>query len=304
MQIVISPEKLELIDAIICIGNFDGVHIGHQMLLEHMQQQAKTLEKPSIIITFFPPSKVFFQGDDFLSSYKEKIELLKPFAPQAIVMIPFDESYVHTPKEDFLAHLNKLEPHTIIVGEDFRFGYKRQGSLNDLSHLPERLEVFGMKRFAGQEVKSTRIRQLLTEGQVEAVKPLLGRSYSAMGNVIEGDKRGRSIGFPTANIQTPKGKALPFGVFVVKVATTQGQFGGMANVGPRPSFPDDPPSLEVNLFEFEGNLYGQTLTVHFEGFIRSQKKFSSLDELKLQLTRDKTASQQILNLRKVVIDKR
>jgi riboflavin kinase / FMN adenylyltransferase len=295
MQIVTSPEKLELTNTILCIGNFDGVHIGHQMLLDHMQQQAKSLEKPSIVITFFPPSKVFFQGDDFLSSQEEKIELLKPFMPQAIVMIPFNESYVHTPKEDFLAHLGKLEPHTIIVGEDFRFGYKRQGTLNDLSHLPERLEVFGMKRFAGEEVKSTRIRQYLVDGNVEAVKPLLGRSYSAMGNVIQGEKRGRSIGFPTANIQTPKGKSLPLGVFAVRANTLQGQFDGMANVGPRPSFPNNPPSLEVNLFDFEGDLYGQSLNVHFEGFIRSQKKFSGLGELKMQLSQDKARSHQILN---------
>jgi riboflavin kinase / FMN adenylyltransferase len=287
MQIVSTPEPLELKDTILCIGNFDGVHIGHQMLLEHMQTQAKSLHKPSVIITFFPPSKVFFQGEDFLSSQEEKLELFKPYQPDAVVVIPFNETYTHTPKEDFLAHLAGLEPHTIIVGEDFRFGYKRQGSLNDLSHLPERLEVFGIKRFQGEEVKSTRIRQLLLEGKVEAVKPLLGRSYSAMGIVIHGDKRGRTIGVPTANIQTPPGKALPLGVFAIRADTPYGRFDGMANVGPRPSFPNDPPALEVPLFDFDQDLYGQTLNVHFEAFIRSQKKFAGLEELKKQLEDDK-----------------
>lgn len=287
MKIVNSPEQLSLKDTIICIGNFDGVHVGHQMLLEHMQTLSSTLHKPSLVITFFPPSKLFFSGGDFLSSEAEKLDLLRIYKPDGVVMVPFNEAYTHTPKEDFLAQLTQLEPHTIIVGEDFRFGYKRQGTLNDLSHLPERLEVFGMKRVHGEEVKSTRIRQLLSEGKVEAVKPFLGRSYSAQGVVIEGDKRGRTIGFPTANIQTPKGKALPLGVFAVKVDTEQGKFKGMANVGPRPSFPSEPPSLEVYLFDFEGDLYGQTLTVHFEAFIRAQKKFSGLEELKGQLNLDK-----------------
>jgi riboflavin kinase / FMN adenylyltransferase len=294
MKIVNSPEQLTLKDTIICIGNFDGVHVGHQMLLEHMQTLSSTLHKPSLVITFFPPSKVFFQDGDYLSTEAEKLELLRTYTPDAVVMIPFNEAYTHTPKEDFLAQLTQLEPHTIIVGEDFRFGYKRQGTLNDLSHLPERLEVFGMKRVNGEEVKSTRIRQLLGEGNVEAVKPFLGRSYSAQGIVVEGDKRGRTIGFPTANIQTPKGKALPLGVFAVNVDTEQGKFKGMANVGPRPSFPNDPPSLEVYLLDFAGNLYGQTLTVHFEAFIRAQKKFSGLEELKGQLEADKRSAKEKL----------
>jgi riboflavin kinase / FMN adenylyltransferase len=294
MKIVNSPEQLTLKDTIICIGNFDGVHVGHQMLLEHMQTLSSTLHKPSLVITFFPPSKVFFQDGDYLSTEAEKLELLRTYAPNAVVMIPFTEAYTHTPKEDFLAQLTQLEPHTIIVGEDFRFGYKRQGTLNDLSHLPERLEVFGMKRVNGEEVKSTRIRQLLGEGNVEAVKPFLGRSYSAQGIVVEGDKRGRTIGFPTANIQTPKGKALPLGVFAVNVDTEQEKFKGMANVGPRPSFPNDPPSLEVYLLDFDGNLYGKTLTVHFEAFIRAQKKFSGLEELKGQLEADKRSAKEKL----------
>jgi riboflavin kinase / FMN adenylyltransferase len=295
MQIATSPEQLTLKDTIICIGNFDGVHIGHQMLLEHMHMLAKTHHKSSIVITFFPPSKLFFSGSDFLSSEAEKLDLLRIYEPDAVVVIPFNEAYTHTPKEDFLAQLTGLEPHTIIVGEDFRFGYKRQGMLNDLSHLPERLEVFGMKRVNGEEVKSTRIRQLLGEGNVEAVKPFLGRSYSAQGIVVEGDKRGRTIGFPTANIKTPKGKALPLGVFAVNVDTEQGYFKGMANVGPRPSFPSEPPALEVYLFDFEGDLYGQTLTVYFEAFIRGQKKFSGLDELKTQLERDKETARVLSN---------
>ncbi len=287
MKIVTSPEQFNLKDTIICIGNFDGVHVGHQMLLEHMHKLSSEHHKPSIVITFFPPSKIFFQGGDYLSSEAEKLDLLRLYEPDGVVVIPFNEAYTHTPKEDFLAHLAQLEPHTIIVGEDFRFGFKRQGTLNDLSHLPERLEVFGMKRVNGEEVKSTRIRQLLSEGNVEAVKPFLGRSYSAKGIVIKGDQRGRTIGFPTANVQTPKGKALPLGVFAVNVDTANGNFKGMANVGPRPSFPNDPPSLEVYLFDFNNDLYGQTLTVHFEAFIRAQKKFSGLEELKAQLEIDK-----------------
>ena len=290
MKVVSSPDKLELSHTVISIGNFDGVHLGHQMLLGHMREAASTANAPSVVITFFPPSRVLFQNGKFLSSEVEKVELLAPFEPDAVVMVPFTREYTQTPKDVFLRQLERLTPQLIIVGEDFRFGHKREGSLNDLSTIADRLEVFNLKHAGEAPISSTRIRELLQQGDVKSVKPLLGRSYAATGIVVEGDKRGRTIGYPTANIATSEHKALPLGVFAVTVDTEQGRFNGMANVGPRPSYPEGAPSLEVHLFDFSGDLYGQTVTVHFEAFLRGQVKFAGLDELKAQLAWDEAGA--------------
>lgn len=294
MHVVSSPDQLSLSRTVISIGNFDGVHIGHQLLLEQMQQLAAELGAPSVVITFFPPAKLFFSGGQYLSDAEEKLELLSCYEPTAVVMIPFDHSYASTPKEVFMAQLARLSPHTIIVGEDFRFGYRRQGTLNDLSHLPERLEVFGMKRLGGEVVSSSRIRQHLAAGRMREVQALLGRPYRASGTVQAGARRGRSIGFPTANVVVAPQKALPVGVFAVRVKALGSEWRGMANVGPRPSFDEAPPSLEVHLFDFAGDLYGQRVTVDFYEFIRAQRKFADLEALKAQLEADRARALALL----------
>ena len=295
MNVVSSPDALELSRVVVSIGNFDGVHLGHQMLLGHMREVARTSSARSVVITFFPPSRVLFQNGKFLSSEEEKLALLSPFEPDAIVMVPFTREYTQTPKDVFLGQLERLNPQLVIVGEDFRFGYKREGSLNDLSTIADRLEVFNLKHSGEAPISSTRIRELLQQGDVENVKPLLGRSYAATGTVVQGDQRGRTIGYPTANVAVSEHKALPLGVFAVTVDTEGGRFQGMANVGPRPSYPDGVPSLEVHLFDFSGDLYGQTITVYFEAFLRGQVKFAGLEELKKQLNEDAKGARAILS---------
>ncbi|MBS3934209.1 MAG: riboflavin biosynthesis protein RibF [Truepera sp.] len=293
MNVLRNLEALKLRDCILCIGNFDGVHLGHQLLLAHMQSEARQ-GHASAVITFDPPAKVVFSDEKYLTSLEEKLLLIAPFQPAAVVAIPFDHEYARTDKAVFLAQLRALSPHTVIVGEDFRFGHQRAGGLDDLSHITHKLEVFGMKRLDGVAVKSSHIRQLLQAGRVEEAKRFLGHPYLAIGPVIKGDQRGRQLGFPTANVALPPPKALPLGVFAVSVETPQGRFGGMANVGPRPSFPAEPPALEVHLFDFEGDLYGQQLTVWFEGFIRQQQRFFSLDELKSRLAYDAEQAKALL----------
>ena len=293
MKLVSNPEALTLSDTVVCIGAFDGVHLGHRTLLNRMKLIADEGFR-SVVITFDPPPKAVFQGRPYLTSLPEKVELLQAFQPTAVVAIPFSQGYAQTPKETFLGQLAALKPHTIIVGEDFRFGFGRSGTLNDLSFVSDKLEVFGMKHLGDEAIKSSRILALLGEGDVEAANRFLGYSYLARGEVIEGDKRGRTIGFPTANLRLPPEKALPLGVFAVTVTTDTGLFGGMANVGSRPSYPDAPPSLEVHLFGFEGDLYGQNITVAFEHFLRHQRKFAGLGDLKAQLSRDKAEAKTLL----------
>ncbi len=294
MKVVSTPDELTLKGCVLCIGNFDGVHLGHQLLLRRTQHVAEKLGVPSVVLTFFPPAKVVFRGKPYLSSAEEKLYLLSVFNPDAVVMTPFSRAYAQTPKEHFLRELERLNPKHLIVGDDFRFGHARSGGLDDLQHVTERLEVFSLERLEEEPIKSSYIRELLQKGHVAEARRFLGYSYLVFGTVVEGDKRGRTIGFPTANLALPPEKALPLGVFAVYAETPTGRLAGMANVGPRPSYPDAPPALEVHLFDFSGDLYGETLHVSFEHFLRVQKKFGSLDALKAQLTEDKKQAKAVL----------
>lgn len=294
MKVVAAPGELALTGCTVCIGAFDGVHLGHQALLSRTRELAGASGSPAVVVTFDPPPKTVFLGTKFLSSLGEKLHYLAGFGPQAVVAVPFDRDYATTPKDVFLAELRRLEPRHIVVGEDFRFGRGREGGLDDLSHVASKLEVFGLERLGGVPVKSSLIRALLEDGDVREAARFLGHSYIAQGTVREGDKRGRSIGFPTANLELSALKALPVGVYAVRVDACDERFGGMANVGPRPSFPGEPPALEVHLFGFSGDLYGQSVTVHFEHLLRGQRKFAGLGELKAQLEEDAHQARALL----------
>lgn len=286
MIITDDLSSCSLAASVICLGTFDGVHLGHQMLLKRMQNLANEQQQPSVIISFHPPAKVFLQGDKFLSSYEEKLQLLKVFEPDIVVIIPFDFDYAKTTKNIFVEQLKKLQPSYIIVGNDFRFGHQRLGKLTDFSQITAKLELFNMKKLDGNNIKSSYIRMLLKEANLETARRFLGYDYFAIGKVVKGQQRGKNIGFPTANINLPEQKLLPHGVFVVKVKTSKGNFWGMANVGPRPSFKETPPALEVHIFDFSDDIYAENLTIYFKHFLRSQIKFSNIDELKRQLAQD------------------
>jgi riboflavin kinase/FMN adenylyltransferase len=295
MQVVDAVHRLPTQGAVVAIGNFDGVHLGHRALLRRMRAWADAEGRPAAIVTFFPPAKVLFQGMSYLASREEKLTLLEPFAPDAVAMIRFDRAYARTDKSAFLAELAELSPHAIVVGEDFRFGRHRAGGLDDLQHVPERLEVFGLEHHGGAPISSSRIREHLLAGEIEAARRLLGAPYLAIGEVVEGDRRGRTIGFPTANLDLPVDKALPIGVFAVQVDTPAGRFGGMSNVGPRPSFPDGAPRLEAHLFDVDADLYGQRLAVRFVTRLRGQRRFDGLDDLVAQLRADRDAARAALD---------
>ncbi len=294
MKLLSSPEELSLRNSIICIGAFDGIHLGHKMLLKHMHDLMVEHDRPGVIITFDPPPKTVFLGNTILTSLEEKLQLLKSFSPDYVIAIHFDRNYAKTDKSTFVKQLRQLKPHTLIVGEDFRFGHKRSGGLDDLSHITPKLEVLGIMNLDSVPIKSSHIRGLLQVGKIAEARKFLGHSYFAIGNVIAGQRRGRSIGFPTANLELLPQKALPVGVFAVRVGTEQGQYLGVANVGPRPSFPETPPSLEVHLLDFSGDLYGQKIRVSFEHYLRSQRRFSGLDDLKTQLSSDAQAAREKL----------
>ncbi len=280
--------------ACICIGNFDGVHLGHRALLARMRQVSQTEGVPALVVTFFPPARVVFGGATFLSSTDEKVELLAEYRPDVIAMLRFDLEFAQTEPQAFAQALVRLEPHSLIVGEDFRFGKNRSGGLAELRAAASRVEAFGLVEHDGEVVKSSKIREHLAAGRVKRANDLLGRPYFARGTVGVGAQRGRTIQFPTANVELDERKALPIGVYAVTALVDGQTLGGMANVGPRPSFEEEPPALEVHLFDFAADIYGHLIEVRFHTYLRSQRRFSGLDELKQQLVADAAAARAAL----------
>ena len=280
--------------SVLSIGNFDGVHLGHRALLARMRELARSEGRPTVIVTFFPPAKVLFGDATYLTDETEKIELLAEFAPTAVITIPFTHAFARTAKDAFAGQVGRLRPAAIVVGEDFRFGRNRSGGLDDLRAVTSRLDVFGLETRGGSPVKSSQIRDHLAAGQIESANALLGRPYLATGTVVRGQQRGASIGWPTANVDVPERKALPRGVFAVRVRHEDRWYDGMANSGPRPSFPEVPPALEVHLFDFDGDLYGSTARVVFHAFLRGQRRFDGLADLKVQLARDAASAEEAL----------
>lgn len=294
MKTFVSPEQRPDTETVVAIGSFDGVHLGHQALLAQLRARAREFRVPSVVYTFDPPTRVLTQGVEFLSTLPEKLELLARYGVDETVAVPFTTEFASRPKEAFLDDLRVLRPRVVVVGEDFHFGRGRAGGLEDLREVAPRVIALPMHQLGGDDIKSTRIRELLRAGDVEGTARLLGRHYGAQGVVVQGDRLGRTIGYPTANIRVPAGKALPLGVFAAKTFVGGVAYPGMANVGFRPTVNGRELRFEVHLFDFSGDLYGQEVQVKFWHFLRGEQRFSGLDELKAQLGRDAQAARTAL----------
>ncbi len=295
MLLINDPSDAPAGPKVVAVGSFDGLHLGHQHLIHQAQLEAKSQHIPLLVYTFDPPSKVFMKGEGFLTDLSEKLELLQGLGVEIALVVPFTEAFSRRSKDDFLGDLRTLEAQRIYVGADFRFGQGRAGSLEDLNTVAP-TQILPLLELNGGPVKSSRIRDLLREGEVDEAKLLLGRAYMARGIVQEGDKLGRQLGFPTANIEVAPHKILPLGVFVVRVQAPQGRFGGMANVGYRPTVSGQALRFEVHLFGFAGDLYGQELDVEFLTRLRGEMKFDNLEALKAQLAQDALAARRVLGI--------
>lgn len=274
---------------VVAVGSFDGVHLGHQYLLRQALAEAKTLKEPLLVYTFDPPTKVFTRGEGFLMDLQEKVEALRGVGVELILAVPFNEEFARRPPEDFLEDLRALQASRIYVGEDFRFGRGRAGGPEALERVaPTR--VVPLLSLGGEAVKSSRIRALLKEGKVEEARHLLGRPYGAYGVVVEGDRMGRRLGFPTANLAVHPLKVLPPGVFAVEAKGAFGRYKGVANVGTRPTLGGEERRLEVHLLGFAGELYGEEVRVRFLKRLREERRFPSLEALKAQIAQDVEAA--------------
>lgn len=274
---------------VVAVGSFDGVHLGHQYLLRQALAEAKTLKEPLLVYTFDPPTKVFTRGEGFLMDLQEKVEALRGVGVELILAVPFNEEFARRPPEAFLEDLRALQASRIYVGEDFRFGRGRAGGPEALERVaPTR--VVPLLSLGGEAVKSSRIRALLKEGKVEEARHLLGRPYGAYGVVVERDRMGRRLGFPTANLAVHPLKVLPPGVFAVEAEGAFGRYKGVANVGTRPTLGGEERRLEVHLLGFAGELYGEEVRVRFLKRLREERRFPSLEALKAQIAQDVEAA--------------
>lgn len=285
------------------IGNFDGVHLGHQKLILSLRQKAHDLNLPLVVLLFEPQPREYFYKQDAparLSSLREKLESLKQQQVDVVCCIRFNQALTQTTAYDFakLYLFASLKVKYLLVGNDFRFGKNREGDVNFLKTLGKQhgCEVQIHEDFCIQQekVSSTLIRSALQQGDLDLAKKYLGRVYSLCSRVIRGDGRGRLWGLPTANLNL-KRLTLPLrGVFVVQVNSGSNLFQGVANIGTRPTLEGMEDRLEVHLFDFDACLYGKLLKVFFLHKLRDEMKFPSVDALILQIQNDIVSAKAFL----------
>lgn len=298
MLLIDKVNKLAHQPLVVTIGFFDGVHTGHRFLIEQVKQEAAKRGLPSAVITFPVHPRKVLQADyqpALLCGFDEKLERLASTGVDYCICLDFSIEISELSAYRFMQQILKDEYQVdaLIIGYDHRFGYNRQDGFPDYKRygLEMGMEVIQAKELPGNEhVSSSRIRTLLSEGNVEKAAELLSYNYTISGKIVEGFKVGRTIGFPTANIQVWETyKVIPaFGVYAVYVHVDGQQYDGMLYIGKRPTLHNgDNISIEVNLFGFDGDLYNKSLTTEFLEFIRPDEKFIDIDTLKRQIQNDK-----------------
>jgi riboflavin kinase/FMN adenylyltransferase len=286
------------------IGNFDGVHRGHQALLRAAKEQAAALGGPAGVILFEPHPREHFQPDKphfRLTPLKRKLELLDGFGVDVAVVLAFDAALAALTARGFIERIlvKGLAARHVVIGYDFRFGKDRTGDGELLrragSELGFGLTVVAPAGEAGRVFSSGAVRAALARGDVADAGRLLGHWWRVSGEVIGGFKRGTGLGFPTANIALPAGTALAHGIYAVRVHAQGQVYAGAAYLGTRPTFDDGAPMLEVFLLGFEGDLYGRQIAIELIGFVRGDDKFASIEALKEQMARDCAQAQAMLD---------
>lgn len=280
----------------VALGNFDGVHIGHQRVIQPAVTFADaSLKTYATVVTFNPHPQEFFTGQSraLLTPLNEKAQQMELQGIKQLVLLPFDRELAALSPQHFVEKIlvQQLCSQRISVGEDFRFGRARTGTATELQAIAATygiaVTIVPLQTFEGERISSSSIRQALQQGDLQCVKRLLGRPYTLIGAVVKGQQLGRTIDFPTANLELPPEKFLPRqGVYSVRVFLEEGTKLGVMNIGVRPTVNGTSPSVEVHLLDWSGDLYGKTITVQLEKFLRPEQKFASLEALKTQIKAD------------------
>lgn len=290
-------------EKVIALGYFDGVHIGHQQIIKKAVDLAREKGKKAVVMTFHPhPSVVLKQlnkREDYLTPVEEKANVLRNLGVDELYIVKFDEGFSQLSPQEFVdLYLIKLDVKHVVAGFDFTYGRMAKGNMETMkteSRTMFDVTVISKVEQENEKVSTTHIRELVQEGHLEKAQSLLGRLYAITGMVIHGDHRGRTIGFPTANIKTHAPYVYPeTGVYAVEMETERGLFQGVCNVGYRPTFyeQEKKPLIEVHLFDFEGDLYGETVKVYWFKKMRNEQKFDGIEALKTQIEQDKQAALQ------------
>lgn len=292
--------------AVVTSGTFDGVHVGHQKILDRLREIASRNNGETVVITFWPhPRLVLHPEDDtlkLLNTFEEKAELLKEQGIQHLIRIPFTKEFSQYTSEEFIQKIlvETIGTRKLVIGYDHRFGHNREGSFEQLKINAPRYG-FEVEEIPRQDVdhvgvSSSKIRKALEEGDIDTTSHFLARPYALTGRVVMGDKLGRLLGYPTANIEIDtKYKLIPAdGIYAVTVLHEHTTYKGMLYIGNRPTVNGTKRNIEVNIFDFAKDIYGESLTLYFHKLIRGDAKFSDLEGLKAQLGIDKQDALRIL----------
>jgi riboflavin kinase/FMN adenylyltransferase len=288
-------------------GTFDGVHLGHNVILDKLKRAAKTFGGETVILTFFPHPRMVLQPENtdlrLLNTIEERIELLKRTGIDHLIIHPFSKEFSRLTSIEFVRDVlvSKLNTHKLVIGYDHHFGRNREGSFK---HLKEYGPIYGfeVEEIPAQDIEhvnisSTKVRNSLNEGNIKAANQFLGYPFFIKGTVVGGDKIGREIGFPTANIKVKDWyKLIPSnGVYAANITHNNQTYKGMLNIGNRPTLNGNDATIEVNIFNFNADIYTNEIKIEFIDRIRDEQKFENLDDLKQQLEIDKKTSIQLLS---------
>jgi riboflavin kinase/FMN adenylyltransferase len=290
MQLIRGLENLHTLDAcVVSIGNFDGVHLAHQNILQSLIGKAKALNTSSVVISFYPhPSYFFGKKHSLINSFREKYNLLQQLGVDKLLLIHFDNNFANLSAKDFIEKIliKKLQTKHIIVGDDFRFGKNASGNIEMLRQHIFATQI-SAKSINNNRISSSNIRNLLKNGNIQDANILLGYDFYLSGKVVSGKQLGKKIGVPTANINL-KNRILPLsGVFIAKVIIDENEFSGVVNIGLKPTIKDNlKSSVEMHIFDFNDNIYGKTIKIIPKEKLRDEQKFNSIDDLVLQIKKD------------------
>ncbi len=291
--------------AVVALGNFDGVHRGHRALLSEAKSVATELKRPLAALVFEPYPREFFRPNDEpfrLTPFRAKARLLSELGVDILIVLSFDAAMASMPAQDFVVDVlvKELAVAHVVVGKDFLFGKGRGGDASVLAYMGE-MEGFGTTVFApvlaqGEiKISSSDIRAALKAGAPHEAARLLGHWWSIEGHVAAGEKRGRLLGYPTANLKLDHILLPAFGIYVVRARRHDGcMYGGAASFGIRPTFALSSPLMEVHLFDFSGDLYGEVLSVELIAYLRPEKKFDGIEALKIQIAADCEEARRVL----------
>ena len=306
MQLVRGLHNIQSEDhgCVLTIGNFDGVHLGHRRVISALVEKAKALKCASAVMVFEPQPRELFSPQTAparLSRLRDKYLLLQELGVERLICVNFNKKFAHLSAEEFIEQLlvNRLGIKHLIIGDDFHFGRNRVGNFEMLcrsgEHFGFNVSNTASYKMANCRISSTEIRQALERDALVEAQRMLGRPYSIIGRVFHGDKRGRQLGFPTANVLLKRRVSPVCGVYVVQVKTSIGQFYGVANIGSRPTVSGIRQQLEVHIFDFNADLYGQSIEVVMLNKLRNEIKFLSISELTTQISKDSEQARRYLN---------